>query len=156
MVCCGLLVISVKSVVKLWGQNFGVCLTEESATPTTGPEILFSPVPGSQNGADAISGLCANIVSRPAVLVSHCSTVRCGHLCSLSAELSRRFPFLGFWNSYISSTFKFVIRIIIKDVLSDTLPVNLTTCDSEHVAIFRYQLKFKTFMNRNSSISKFV
>lgn len=42
------------------------------------------------------------------------------------------------------------------DVLSDTLPVNLTTCDSEHVAIFRYQLKFKTFMNRNSSITKCV
>ena len=51
----------------------------------------------------------------------------------------------------------FIIRIIIKmDVLSDNLPVNLTTCDSEHVAIFRYQLKFKTFMNRNSSMSKCV
>ena len=62
VVCCGLLVISVKSVVKLRGQNFGDCLTEESATPTTGPEMLFSPVPGSQNGADAI------IVSRPAVM----------------------------------------------------------------------------------------
>lgn len=33
----------------------------------------------------------------------------------------------------------FIIRIIIKmDVLSDTLPVNLTTCDSEHVAIFKF------------------
>lgn len=67
MVCCGLLVISVKSVVKLRGQNFGDYLTEESATPTTGPEMLFSPVPASQNGTDAISGLCAVIVSRPAV-----------------------------------------------------------------------------------------
>lgn len=68
MVCCGLLVISVKSIVKLRGQNFGDCLTEESATPSTGPEMLFSPVPGSQNGTNAISGLCAIVVSRPAVM----------------------------------------------------------------------------------------
>lgn len=29
------------------------------------------------------------------------------------------------------------------DVLSDTLPVNLTTSDNKHVAIFRYQLRLK-------------
>lgn len=72
MVWYGLLVISVKFIVKLRGQNFGDCLTEESATPTTGPEMLFSPVPGSQSDADAISGSCAIIVSRPVVMPYSC------------------------------------------------------------------------------------
>lgn len=78
------------------------------------------------------------------MLVSRCSTVRCGHLCLCQQSCQGICPFLDSGTVTLAPLLNFIIRIVIKmNVLSDTLPVSLTTSDNKHVAIFRYQLRLK-------------